>query len=985
MHTIRRTTVLMKRLRIRLLILILMAVAPALGAIVYFGYTQQRTDSARARQEARMLDRNVAESLHRSARETSILVATLAQVPAVRSGTRDECHAFVRRVLGHNPFLANIGVIGRQGNLVCSAARFSGTVYLGDRSYYRAAERRGEGVVGTFQVGRVVHVPMIVFAAPLPGTARAGRAVVYASLRLQWLDRLAAGAHLPPGSSLTVLDQSRRVIARYPEPQAWLGKWVPALAALTGGLAVHDFAAKSGRWPDGVRQFFSVYAQGGADGRPESYVVVGIPQSKIASAGRQALVLSLITLAVVTALLLGIGWWGSRKLILQRFDTLVSVAEQLGRGVLTARTRIGGRDELSRLGTAFDEMAESLEVHDRELENQITRVRRLNRIYRVLSAINGVILRVRDRDVLLQEACRIAVELGGHPMAWIGLVSPETDRVQLAAHAGRCREMIEALYVSTDASRPEGRGTVGSALRSLKPRVVNDIATDPRMAPWREELLANGCQAVATFPLFIQDRVIGNFTLYSGRAGYFDDEDVRLFEEVASDTALGLELIETSEERDYLAQYDPVTGLENRQRFVANLEQTMRVLPEGGAPPWVLAVEIPELRKIEDHFGHHVTDEIMRRMVRRLKEILEESDSLAVLSGGAFGIALLPGGDSRRNMRAVAERIVELCPCEVDVDGHRHLLSIRVGAASADKDIGVDMLVRNAEVALHALGATPDKRFQVYSRQHDARETRRYQVRQALRRAVAGNEFEILYQPYLDVGTGRAVGAEALLRWHHDKLGTVSPLEFIPVAEEAGLIGEIGAWVLRQVLRQIRRWQDEGIAFGTVSVNVSAKELQQPGMANLVGSYLDESGVDLSRTPIALELTETTVVQDFDHVSSILEEIRRLGVRTYLDDYGTGYSTLIYLQRTPLDVLKIDLSFIRRIVEDPRSLALTRSSISLAHSLDLKVIAEGVESEEQLAVLRDLGCDVVQGFLFSRPLPAADMADYFRQHGEGIG
>lgn len=973
----------MKRLRIRLLILILMAVAPAMGAIVYFGYTQQKADGARARQEARVLDRSVAESLHRSAQETSMLVATLAEVPAVRTGTRKACHAFVRRVLGRNPFLANIGVIGRNGELVCSAAPFSGTVYLGDRSYFKSAKRQGEGAVGTFQIGRVVHVPMIVFAAPLPGNAQAGRAVVYASLRLRWLNRLAAGANLPPGSNLTILDRNRRVIARYPQPQAWLGKQVPALTALTGGLQVHHLAMKNGEGPDGVKQLFSVDAQGGMDAKPESYVIVGIPQSQIAGAGREALLVSLITLAVVTALLLGIGWWGSRKLILRRFDTLVSVAEQLGRGVRTARTGIGGHDELARLGMAFDNMAESMEAHDRELESQITRVRRLNRIYRVLSAINGVILRVRDRDVLLQEACRVAVELGGHPMAWIGLVSPETDRVQLAAHAGRCREMIEALYVSTDESRPEGQGTVGPALRSLKPRVANDVATDPGMTPWREELLANDCRAVATFPLFIQDRVIGNFTLYASQPGYFDAEDVRLFEEVASDTALGLELIETSEQRDYLTNYDPVTGLENRQRFLVNLEQTMRVLPEGSPPPWVLAVEIPELRKIDDYFGHHVTDQLVRKFVPKLRDILDDSDTLAVVSSGVFGIAVLPGSGSRRDIRSVAERITRMCPCEMEVDGRRHLLTARIGAASAENDIGVDMLVRNAEVALHALGATPDKQFQTYSRQHDARETRRYQVRQALRRALTEDQFEIVYQPYLDVETGRAVGAEALLRWHHDELGTVPPGEFIPVAEEAGLIGGIGAWVFRQVLRQIRRWQEGGIAFGTISVNVSAKELQQPDVAKLVGRYLDESGIDLSRAPVALELTETTVVQDFEHVSSILEGIRRLGVRTYLDDYGTGYSTLVYLQRTPLDVLKIDLSFIRRIVEDRTSLALTRSSISLAHSLDLKVIAEGVESEEQLAVLRDLGCDIVQGFLFSQPLPPGEMAEYFLQRGTG--
>ena len=203
----------------------------------------------------------------------------------------------------------------------------------------------------------------------------------------------------------------------------------------------------------------------------------------------------------------------------------------------------------------------------------------MNRIYRVLSGINGVILRVRDRDELMHHACNIAVELGDHPMAWIGLVSPDSDEVRLLSHAGQCREMIESLTVSTDASRPEGRGTVGPALRSRRPSICNDVAGDPRMMPWCETLLRNNCQAVATFPLVTMDRVIGNFTLYADRVGYFDADEVSLFEEVAADTGLGMELIETSEQRDYLANHDPVTGLFNRHRFIGDLDQAFKVLP----------------------------------------------------------------------------------------------------------------------------------------------------------------------------------------------------------------------------------------------------------------------------------------------------------------------------------------------------------------------------------------------------------------------
>lgn len=965
----------MKRLRTRLLVLVLLAVLPALGAIVYSGIRAQHWAYAKARDEARTVDTLVAASFRRNAQESRVLVTTLAQVPAVLQGSRSECDGFLRHVMQQNPAMGNIGVIDGHGYLACSAVPHQGRLYLGDRSYYRNALKDGQSVVGVFQIGRVVPIPLIVFAAPLTAGTRAGRAVVYASLKLEWLDKVAAGSRLPPGSTLTVLDAHRHIIARYPRPGQWLGRTLPVLEHFTHGLAPHHFALKTHVGINGVSQLFSVYAQGDTGGQPDSYVIVGIPQSQVVGAGREAMLVSLITLAIVTVLFLTLGWWASKKLILGRVEILVSAAEQLGKGVRKVRTRLKGSDELARIGMAFDDMAESLETHGQELESQIERVNRLNRIYHVLSAINGAILRMRDRDVLLQEACRIAVEIGGYPMAWIGLVSPEADRVRLAAHAGQCREMIEALYVSSDASRPEGRGTVGPALRSLKPVVCNDIATEPRMAAWGESLLAKGCLSVATFPLHMEGRAIGNFTLYASKTDYFDEEDIRLFEEVAADTALGLELIETSEQRDYLVHHDPVTGLENRQRFVMDIEQTLRVLPDDNPPLSVLAVEIVELPRITDHYGLYVADEIRRRLVVKLRHILEDSDSCAVLGANIFGIALLEDREKRR-VEAVAKQLLGLCPCDIEVDNQHHLLTLRIGSAIAGEDIGGETLVRNAEVALHALETIPDRKYQVYARQQDDIETRRYQIWRGLRRAIANSELELVYQPYQDVGTGRYVGAEALIRWNSLDFGFVSPGEFIPIAEEEGLIGEIDAWVFRKVLEQIRAWQAEGIDLGTISVNMSARDLQDAGIENEIRAGLENSGIDPEHCPVALEITETAVVQDFEHVSQILRKLRELGLGTYLDDFGTGYSSLLYLQRAPLDVLKIDLSFIRRIAEDPTSLALTRSSISLAHSLDLKVVAEGVETVEQLEILRGLSCDYAQGYLYSRPLPPNKFAQF---------
>lgn len=969
----------MRRLRTRLLILVLLAGSPAIGAIAYYGYRDQTIAYAQARANAAQLARTVAANFRRSAIQTRNLVSTLAEVPAILSGPTPVCESFARRILRQNPALSNIGVIDRRGYLACSAKHFDSRVYLGDRSYFRQAGSQRDLATGTFQIGRVVHVPVMVFAAPLGADATDGRYVVYASLGLTGLSDIARASLLPAGSSMSVLDSSRRVIAHYPHPRQWLGKHVRSLTALTRSLRPGETKIAQVTGAGGGEQMFSVYATNGARGDPSVYVAVGVPRAGIVVPGRVAMAASLGILGIVTVLLLGIAWWGGNRLILRRVDILVDAARRLGAGQRGIRARLQGRDELALLGGAFDDMAESLEFHRDSLEEQIDRSNRLNLVYRVLSGINGVILRVRDRDTLLAEACRIAVEVGYHPMAWIGLVDEPTGAVRMAAHAGASREMIERLYVSTDGDVPEGRGTIGTALRSRQPCICNDIRSDPRMAPWRDRLVESHCLSVASFPLVLKERAIGNFTLYADRTDFFDPDEIRLYQEVVANTVIGLELIETGEERDYLADFDPATGLQNRRRFLGTLERTLRLLPPGTAKLSILAVKVPELARITDHFGQHVGDEIRRKVAVELASLLDVADTLAALDSDLFGIAILDGGPDGGGVDSLARHILDLCSLEVEIDGQRHLLTARAGAAAGDGEPDVDNLLREAEVAVNALDGSARK-FQFYSRQDDARELRRYQLYQGLRDAISNDEFEVLYQPYVYAESERYAGAEALLRWTSPRLGPVSPGEFIPVAEETGLITEIGAWVFRTVLAQIEAWQAADVELRAISVNVSAAEFQQPDIADLVERQVAASGADLTRCAVALELTETAVVQDFEHVSTVLRRIRSMGLKTYLDDYGTGYSSLLYLQRAPLDALKIDLSFIRRIVEDATSRALTRSSISLAHSLDLQVIAEGVEDREQLEILRELDCDIVQGYLFSRPVDLAGLLEFIAAH-----
>ena len=971
----------MKSLRARLMILVLLAVMPAVAVIIHSREENRVEAIHEAHRETLSLAGTVSASYAQVIELTRNLTATLALVPTVRSGSPLICHRFLARILARNPSLANIGVIDRRGDLHCSAVPLKSRVYLGDRPYFKAAIQGRRHVVGSFQVGRVIHTPMVVFATPIITAGRSVRSVVYASLRLSWLDDLAARARLPPRSTLTVLDHGT-IIARYPQPQAWLGRTSPALARLVRRLGSRRRLVTVGRGIDGVRQIVAVYRENVTGVGLDPYVIVGIPEAEVFAQGRRILATNLIMLGVAAGLLLAIAWLAGDRLIVRRVRALVTAADRFGAGDLTARARLGGRDELASLGTSFDRMAGLLETNTHDLESQVERVRRLNRIYRVLSATNGAILRIRNRHALFEEACRIAVEHGGHPVAWIGVVAQGSNQVTIGAHAGMDRELLDKMLVSRDAALPQGGGTLGSALRSGLPSICHDVATDPRMTPWRDVLLAAGCHAVATFPLSVAGRVTGSFTIYAEKSGSFDEEEVRLFKEVAVDIALGLEIIETGAQRDHLAHHDPSTGLPNRGYFVDLLDRALRVFARGGGEASVLAVEIPELDEIIDRYGWHQAEEILRELAPRLVERLREGDVVSRLDRHTLGIALLAGSREPVDPEAVAARLLRDFPREVVAQDIPHRLTAFIGAARHEPGMDAETLVRNAEIAVHTLERTTERKFQFFSHQADLREARRHGIGQALHQALEKRELTLLYQPYVDIRTGKVAGAEALLRWHPPGLGPVSPGEFIPIAEQTGYISEIGAWVFRSVLRQARAWNDRGHSPGTVSVNLSARELADRHIVENIKKHLGESGIDLDKCPVAIELTETAAVRDFSRAATALGKLRALGFKIYLDDFGTGYSSLLYLQQMPLDVLKIDLSFIQRIIEDQASLALTRSSISLAHSLNLRVIAEGVETVAQLTLLGELGCDIAQGYLVSRPLPA-DLLEQFLEKGRG--
>lgn len=963
-----------RSLRARLLLLVLMATLPALAVIVDTGIEQRRYAQRAIQESADRLARLVADEHGLLVREGRQLLAALAEIPAIREARPGDCGRLLTRIRARDERFANLGVINPQGGVVCSALPLAARINVSDRAYFRRALETRSFAVGDYQIGRITHKPVLVLAQPVYDAAGRLRSLVYAALDLSWFNRFAARAALPPGSSLTVLDASGTVLARTPDGEHWVGRQAPesALVATHRGLNGVSPGAAPPSSIGGVGEPH-IHAVARLEGLPEGssiYVVAAIATETARAAIDRLTLRNLTVLGAVIALVLAIAWVGSEGLVVRRARKLAATAQRLAAGELGARTGLRpNRDELSMVAATFDRMAETLEQRMHEAEKHLRRIARLNRVYAVLSGINSAILRIRDRHTLLAEACRIAVELGQFRLAWIGLIEENTRRVRPVAAAGAGKAYVEGLHVTLDPDVPEGQGPTALALREGRYVVSNDIAHDSRMAPWRERARAHGFAASGAFPLRVEGRVIGAINLYAAEPGFFDAEEIRLLEELAADTSLGLEHIEQAQRLSYLAYHDPLTDLPNLDLFLDRLTQALARARHHQRVLAVLVFNVAGFRETVSAVGHHAGDRMLQEIARSLSAAVREGDTVARLEGDEFGLVL---ADMMRldDVVTVSDKILREIPRSVRIADEEVFFRVHAGVAVHPNDgDDAETLLRHARLALHAIPAAERTgSISFYARGFNEAVQERRRLERALHHALERGEIILHYQPVIALSSGRIIGFEALARWMSAELGVVSPASFIPVAEETGLIVPLGEWVLGEALRQYQAWRAQGFAPGRIAVNVSARQLREPDFASRVQAILDRGG-DTRDGMLAIEVTETEIMDDIERSASVLRQLKELGLWIYLDDFGTGYASLAYLQQLPVDVLKIDQRFVRGLETDARNADLVRAIVALARALGLTTVAEGVENERQLAALRQLGCDAAQGFLFSRPVP----------------
>ena len=427
----------------------------------------------------------------------------------------------------------------------------------------------------------------------------------------------------------------------------------------------------------------------------------------------------------------------------------------------------------------------------------------------------------------------------------------------------------------------------------------------------------------------------------------------------------------------YQANHDALTGLPNRNLLADRITQTLANARRYNLPVAVLFIDLDNFKIVNDSLGHALGDRMLIIQADRLLKCIRASDTVARYGGDEF-VVVVSKMDKGEDAACVAHNIQETLSRPFTIDGHEFGITCSIGISLYPKDgHDVDSLLKNADAAMYRAKEQSRNSFQFYTSEINDRVVERMIVERHLRHALDKGQFEVHYQPQIELINGRIVGVEALLRWHSPDLGTVPPNRFIPLAEETGLIVPIGEWVLRTCCEQNKAWQDAGLTPLTISVNLSVRQLQKKDLSVVIAAILEESG--LEPRFLELEIVESMVMQNVDNAVAIMKELKGLGIQLAMDDFGTGYSSLSYLKRFPFDKLKIDLSFIRDIIVDPDSAAIARTIISMAHNLNLRAVAEGVETEEQLEYLLLHGCDAIQGYFISPPVTAREFEVLLRQ------
>jgi len=630
------------------------------------------------------------------------------------------------------------------------------------------------------------------------------------------------------------------------------------------------------------------------------------------------------------------------------------------------------KGNLTRLGPAItralDEAA--ARVESRRQEAQIAR---LTRVLRMLSGINGAVLRIRDRSELFGEACRLAVRVGGYTTAIVMLPHPDTRAVQPVACSGVDPVVSETLRTAVAESVGRETSIINRVLKTGAAYVCNDTTDPAATADIPETLAQTGFHSLVALPLLIDKTAIGVLMLTAPDVGTLSDEELQMLREVAANLAFALQCLQKDNAVRLLSYFDAHTGLAKRSLFCERIGRLWERSGKRPAHSAIAVIDVEKLSIINDSFGRHTGDILLQHVADRLRRHFHDTELLAQFGGGTFAVALDVTRTAADPMATLQGNLTAVFGRPFEIEGREIPVSVKSGWALYPED-GKDaaVLVQNAEAALRNARASGQRHLHFSLEQHSA-VVARLALEHKLRTAIERRQFELHYQPKVGIKSRQIDGVEALIRWRDPECGLVLPGAFLPLLESTGLIVEVGDWVLEQAARDCQHWQRLGLPLARVAVNISPLQLRRSKFAEHF-LHVTEAWANTA-CGLDIEITEGALLDDWAAEVKSLKLLRAAGVRIAIDDFGTGYSSLSRLSDLPIDTLKIDRTFINRLSQDGPGKTLVSTIISLAHAFGMSVVAEGVETEDQLGLLREMGCDQAQGSLLGKPMPADAFAE----------
>jgi len=597
-----------------------------------------------------------------------------------------------------------------------------------------------------------------------------------------------------------------------------------------------------------------------------------------------------------------------------------------------------------------------------ERKKQEEKIKRLTRLYAVLSNINSTIVRVHEPMDLFSEVCRIVVEYGKFKMAWIGLIDGSGTYVEPVASYGVEKDMppLEKIFIDNAISK-EAEG-ISKVVCDDEIIIVNDIASSDILH--KDRLLQLGYKSLVKLPLHSEEQLVGVIALYRNEQAVIGDDEMKLLLELSGDISFALDVIAKEKKIDYLAYYDPLTGLANRTLFFERATQNLHHAKQKNKLVAVLAADLDGFKNVNDTLGWQSGDELLKQVTRRLSDMVVEHERLARI--GADRFALIIDTEQETEAARVLEKNIANLNRPYQVSGHELRIGCKTGVAFFPNDgADAETVFKNAEAALKKAKTTGEQ-YLFYAPAMNAKVSGRLSLENKLRQALELQQFVLYYQPKVSLKTGKITGLEALIRWDCPGSGLVPPGEYIWILEENGMILDVGRWALEKASVDQEYLRNNGHPQLRIAVNVSPKQLHHKDFVEDITRVVKKSG---GLSGLDLEITETMIMQDVEDCIEKLKIVKDMGFKIAIDDFGTGYSSLSYIARLPVSALKIDRSFVCNMTSDPNHLAIVSTVISLAHALNLEVIAEGVEEQEQENLLRLLKCDEMQGYIFSPAVP----------------